>query len=66
MKLVWDQVGEKLYETGVDKGVLYLQDSKGQYPKGVAWNGPIFHAAQVAAPLSSLYTPPIVRISLGY
>lgn len=39
MKLVWDQVGEKLYETGVDKGVLYLQDSKGQYPKGVAWNG---------------------------
>lgn len=39
MKLVWDQVGEKVYETGVDRGVLYLQDSRGQYPKGVAWNG---------------------------
>ena len=38
MKLVWDQIGEKLYETGVDRGVLYPQVS-GAYPKGVAWNG---------------------------
>ena len=37
-KLVWDQTGEKLYETGVKMGVLYLQES-GTYPKGVAWNG---------------------------
>lgn len=37
-KLVWDQVGERLYETGVKKGVLYPQVS-GAYPKGVAWNG---------------------------
>ena len=38
-KLVWDKAGEKLYETGVDRGVLYVQDSAGTYPKGVAWNG---------------------------
>ena len=38
-KLKWDQTGEKLYETGVSNGVLYLQDEQGAYSKGVAWNG---------------------------
>lgn len=37
-KLVWDQAGERLYETGVKQGVLYVQEA-GAYPKGVAWNG---------------------------
>lgn len=37
-KLVWDAVGERLYETGTSKGVLYPQVA-GAYPKGVAWNG---------------------------
>ena len=37
-RLVWDQTGERLYETGVKQGVLYVQDN-GAYPKGVAWNG---------------------------
>lgn len=37
-KLVWDAIGAKLYETGVDHGVLYVQEG-GAYPKGVAWNG---------------------------
>lgn len=37
-KLVWDQTGEKLYETGVKNCVLFVQDN-GTYPKGVAWNG---------------------------
>lgn len=37
-KLVWDQTGERLYETGVKQGVLYVQEA-GAYPKGVAWNG---------------------------
>lgn len=37
--LTWDAVGERLYETGVDKGVLYLRDANGEYPEGVAWNG---------------------------
>lgn len=38
-KLVWDKTGERLYETGVSHGVLYVQDSTGAYPTGVAWNG---------------------------
>lgn len=38
-KLVWDQTGERLYETGVDRGVLYLLDSSNKYSTGVAWNG---------------------------
>ena len=38
-KLVWDTTGERYYETGVKKGVLYPQSSTGTYPKGVAWNG---------------------------
>lgn len=38
-RLVWDSTGNKLYELGIDRGVLYLQDSQGKYPKGVAWNG---------------------------
>ena len=37
-KLVWDKTGERYYETGVEKGVLYPQVS-GAYPTGVAWNG---------------------------
>lgn len=37
-KLVWDQTSEKLYETGVDRGVVYPQVA-GAYPKGAAWNG---------------------------
>lgn len=37
--LTWDQVGEKLYETGVDHGVLYLPDAAGVYNEGFAWNG---------------------------
>ena len=37
-KLVWDAIGERLYETGVKNGVLYVQEN-GTYPAGVAWNG---------------------------
>jgi hypothetical protein len=37
--LTWDDVGEKVYETGVDHGVLYLPDDAGVYNTGVAWNG---------------------------
>ena len=39
-KLVWDETGKRLYETGVKKGVLYTQDqTTGTYNAGVAWNG---------------------------
>ena len=39
MKLVWDADGERLFETGVNQGVLYPMNSSGIYPLGVAWNG---------------------------
>ena len=39
MELVWDQIGERIYETGVDRGVLYLADETGAYNSGYAWNG---------------------------
>lgn len=32
--LVWDEVGNRFFQTGVDRGVLYLSDNT-----GVAWNG---------------------------
>lgn len=38
-KLVWDKSSERLYETGIKNGVLYVQGTGGTYPKGVAWNG---------------------------
>lgn len=38
-KLVWDQVSEKTYETGVEKGVVYPQADDGKYGTGEAWNG---------------------------
>ena len=42
MKLSWDQTGERLYETGTKKGVLFVWDktlATPGYGKGVAWNG---------------------------
>ena len=39
-KLIWDTVGERLYETGVSKGVLYPYNvTTKKYDAGVAWNG---------------------------
>ena len=37
-KIIWDKIGERLYETGVKQGVLYPH-SGGAYPLGIAWNG---------------------------
>lgn len=37
-RLEWDKSGERLFETGVDRTVLYPAVN-GAYPKGVAWNG---------------------------
>lgn len=38
MRLDWDKSGERKYETGVDRGVLYPVVN-GAFPLGVAWNG---------------------------
>lgn len=42
--LTWDNIGERLYQTGVSKAVLYPYDSTASdatkaYKPGVAWNG---------------------------
>lgn len=36
--LTWDDSGSRFYETGVDRGVLYIPTA-GVYDNGVAWNG---------------------------
>ena len=37
--LVWDEAGKRIFEAGVDHGVLYTRSKDGSYPKGVVWNG---------------------------
>jgi hypothetical protein len=37
--LVWDDAGNRFYETGVNQGVVYPIDGTGAYPMGYAWNG---------------------------
>lgn len=37
-RVLWDQVGERFYETGVDRGVLYIPNA-GVYDNGYSWNG---------------------------
>lgn len=38
-KLVWNQTGNRIYETGVEQCALFLQDATGAYTTGVAWEG---------------------------
>lgn len=38
-RLTWDAIGQKYYEVGTDRGVMYHQDATGAYPRGEAWNG---------------------------
>ena len=37
--LTWDNINERYYETGVDRGVLYIPNAGGFYTTGYAWNG---------------------------
>ena len=62
--LTWDQTGERLYETGVKKCVLYVQES-GAYPKGVAWNGiTAISESPSGAEASPLYADDIKYLNL--
>lgn len=64
-KLTWDNTGERLYETGVKKGVLYPQDESGAYPKGVAWNGlTAVTESPSGAEATALYADDIKYLSL--
>lgn len=64
-KLVWDKTGERLYETGVKQGVLYLTDTTGAYTKGVAWNGlTAVTESPSGAEATALYADDIKYLSL--
>lgn len=38
-RLTWDNISDRIYETGIKNGVIYVVDNLGNYTKGVAWNG---------------------------
>ena len=63
-RLVWDKTGERLYETGVKNGVLYIPAS-GVYSKGVAWNGlTAVTESPSGAEATALYADDIKYLSL--
>ena len=66
-KLVWDQVGQKIYETGVSNGVLYVADSEAEsgYADGVAWNGLVsITESPSGAEATAIYADNIKYLSL--
>lgn len=38
-RIVWDEIGKRFYENGVDHCVLYPMNPDGTYQNGVPWNG---------------------------
>lgn len=66
-KLLWDKVGERKYETGVSKGVLYpyVTTPTPGYGKGVAWNGlTAVNESPSGAEASPLYADNIKYLNL--
>lgn len=64
-KLVWDADGERLYETGVRNGVLYVKKDDGTYDAGVAWNGlTSVSESPEGAETNSLYADDIKYLNL--
>ena len=65
-KLQWDQSGQKFFETGVSKGVLFVKDPQtGLYGAGVPWNG-LTNVTQspTGAEPSAIYADNIKYLSL--
>ncbi|MDR1753388.1 MAG: hypothetical protein LBR74_00575 [Eubacterium sp.] len=64
-RIIWDDVGEKLYETGVRQGVLYVRDGTGAYPKGVPWNGlSAVSESPTGAEATAIYADDVKYLSL--
>ena len=62
-KIEWDKTGERLYETGVQKGVLYTKTNAEW--KGVPWNGLIsVTESPSGAETTSLYADDIKYLNL--
>lgn len=63
-RLLWDQTGEKLYSTGVDRGVLYVNNGSA-YENGVAWNGlTSFQTSSDGGTASPIYADNIKYLNL--
>ena len=63
-RLEWDKTGEKLYEIGVQKGVLYVREGNA-YPAGVVWNGlTAVTESPSGAEATSLYADDIKYLNL--
>ena len=64
-KIVWDAIGDHIFETGVRNGVLYLKGAEGTYDTGVAWNGltSVSESPEGAEP-TDLYADDIKYLSL--
>lgn len=65
-KIVWDKTGERFYETGVDRGVLYpLNSVSNEYTPGVPWNGlSSVSESPSGAEASAIYADNIKYLSL--
>ena len=64
-KIVWDAIGDHIFETGVRNGVLYLKGAEGTYDTGVAWNGlTSVSESPEGAEVTDLYADDIKYLSL--
>lgn len=64
-KILWDQTGQHLYETGTDRVVVYPADASGTYPKGYGWNGVTgYTESPSGADETALYADNIKYLSL--
>lgn len=64
-RIVWDKVGERLFRTGCDHGVLYRQNSSGLYNIGYAWNGLVsVSASPTGAEATPQYADNIIYVNL--
>ena len=65
MKLEWDKTGERLFETGVDRGVLFPMGANGTYSAGVAWPGlTAFNASPSGAEANPFYADNIKYLNI--
>lgn len=67
-KLIWDAAGQHLFETGIDRGVLYDYNPSGTphvYGTGYAWNGlTAFNESPDGGDTNELYADNIKYLSL--
>ena len=64
-KILWDAIGDHIFETGVRNGVLYLKGAEGTYDTGVAWNGlTSVSESPEGAEVTDLYADDIKYLSL--